>query len=89
MICFLTEPNLTGFHCVCVCVCVCELVYFFFNIYSLVETARVLPESPRWLLSQNRLAEAEAIIRRMARVNGRPLPADYFTDLQVGHPILL
>ena len=36
----------------------------------------LVPESPRWLLSRNRDAEAKAIIIRMAKVNKARLPED-------------
>jgi hypothetical protein len=51
--------------------------------------SRVLPESPRWLLSQNRLDDAEVEIRKMARINGRQLPANYFTDLKVRSSLIV
>ncbi|ROT63273.1 hypothetical protein C7M84_018852 [Penaeus vannamei] len=42
----------------------------------------VLPESPRWLLANGRLTEAQTIMEKMARVNGKPLSPNYMANFR-------
>lgn len=42
----------------------------------------VMPESPRWLLAEDRLEEALKILETMARINGKPFPGDFREKLQ-------
>ncbi|XP_015430764.1 PREDICTED: organic cation transporter 1-like [Dufourea novaeangliae] len=43
----------------------------------------VIPESPRWLLSKNRIDEAEVIVQRMARINGKTVPSNFLRKMEV------
>ncbi|CAN7982280.1 unnamed protein product, partial [Ixodes pacificus] len=50
------------------------------RLYSLY-FGRLLPESPRWLLTQNRVKEAVVILKRIAKTNGVVPPEHLETDL--------
>ncbi|XP_043523646.1 carcinine transporter isoform X2 [Frieseomelitta varia] len=41
-----------------------------------------LPESPRWLLAKGRLGEANDILERLAKVNGKELPISFTQKLR-------
>ncbi|XP_014219126.1 organic cation transporter 1-like [Copidosoma floridanum] len=43
----------------------------------------IIPESPRWLLSKNRIDEAEVIIQTMARVNGKVVPPNFLRTMEM------
>lgn len=43
---------------------------------------RILPESPRWLLSRGRFEEAAQVLAEIARVNGKPVPEDLIMKLK-------
>lgn len=42
----------------------------------------VMPESPRWLLAEDRLEEGLKILETMARINRKPFPEDFKEKLQ-------
>lgn len=44
---------------------------------------RVLPESPRWLLSQGKTEEAKQLVQKAALVNGRPLSPELLNQVPV------
>lgn len=43
----------------------------------------IIPESPRWLLSKNRIDEAEVIVQRMAKINGKTVPNNFLRKMEV------
>ncbi|XP_011698234.1 PREDICTED: organic cation transporter 1-like [Wasmannia auropunctata] len=43
----------------------------------------IIPESPRWLLSKNRIDEAEAIVQQMAKVNGKTVPPNFLRKMEI------
>ena len=45
-----------------------------FNVLTIL-ACRFVPESPRWLIQKGRAAEAERIIKQMARANKKPVPS--------------
>jgi hypothetical protein len=53
-------------------------VILFFN--------RLIPESPRWLISQGRFEEAEKIIRQIAKGNNVTLTDKAFVNLEADAP---
>lgn len=43
----------------------------------------IIPESPRWLLSKNRIDEAEEIVQTMARINGKEVPKNFLRKIEL------
>ncbi|KAJ4428893.1 hypothetical protein ANN_25886 [Periplaneta americana] len=43
----------------------------------------IIPESPRWLLSKNRIDEAEEIVQTMARINGKQVSKNFLRKMEL------
>lgn len=43
----------------------------------------IIPESPRWLLSKNRIDEAETIVQQMAKINGKTVPSNFLRKMEI------
>ncbi|KAJ9598031.1 hypothetical protein L9F63_026864 [Diploptera punctata] len=43
----------------------------------------IIPESPRWLLSKNRIDEAEEIVQTMARINGKKVSKNFLRKMEL------
>ena len=48
-----------------------------------------MPESPRWLISRGKTAEAEKIVRKAARVNKVDLPDSVFENKETPEEVEL
>ncbi len=46
-------------------------------------TIRFLSESPRWLISKGRVNEAQKVIRKIARINQKDIPDEFFDGLEL------
>ena len=53
-------------------------------IYLLVLLWFFLPESPRWLIAAGRTKEAESVLTRAAKVNGKTLPEKVLLQMSCG-----
>jgi len=59
------------------------LMHWANNKHDLLETCRLLPESVVWLYANNRVAEAEQIIRNAAKLNNISMPDKILTQSEI------
>lgn len=46
---------------------------------------RIIPESARWLVSQKRYEEANAVLQRAAKINKTQIPDQWWEEVDVGN----
>ncbi|NXG74833.1 S22AD protein, partial [Baryphthengus martii] len=52
-------------------------------IFAFFFYSRVLPESPRWLVTKGRLEEAKKVLQKAASINKRTIPPELFEQLKL------
>ena len=58
---------------------------FIFAIFILSNIlSRLIPESPRWLIGRGRISEANAVLQKFAKANGKSYPEDQLDISLVG-----
>ena len=61
-----------------------NVIYLCCEVTNLYDIS-IVSESPRWLLSKGRKNEAKKVIRKMARLNNKDIPKDYFQKFEEDH----
>ncbi len=63
-----------------------ETLWFFFFFNIPFAFYRLLSESPRWLISKGRVNEAQNVIRKIARINKKDIPDEFFDSIELKQP---
>lgn len=63
-----------------------EILLWWHLYYIYIKLFRFIPESPRWLITQGKVKEAEVIVREAARKNKVQAPPVIFKESEVRFP---